>query len=450
MAAIDIASRRELMVDDCLFDSIEGHAGLKMHTPIPREIVITHDRPWEGNTSGYHTIFRDGPVVRMYYRGSEGKPYDRETPFHPQVTCYAESPDGIHFEKPCLGLFEFEDAANNNIVLTGLGSHNFTPFRDTNPDCADDARYKGVGYRATEPKGKGLGAFASPDGIHWRPLGDAPIITDGKFDSQNLAFYDTVRGEYRCYYRDFADKVRGIKTCVSQDFMDWSPAEWLDYGDAPEEQLYTNQVQPYDRAPHLFVGFPTRFLPDRGQITEGVLMTSRDGVRFKRWEEALIRAGQNPDRWGNRANYIWWGIVETPSDVPAAPNELSLYSIEGYYDGLSNSVRRFTLRIDGFVSLNAPLRGGEMVTKPLVFEGSRLSLNVSTSAAGAARVALLDEDAREIEGFGMDDADVFFGDTLDHTPTWQGSGDLSALAGSPVRLRVALSDADLYSLRFAE
>ena len=40
------------------------------------------------------------------------------------------------------------------------------------------------------------------------------------------------------------------------------------------------------------------------------------------------------------------------------------------------------------------------------------------------------------------------GDALDRVVGWKGNGDVSSLAGKPIRLRFVLSDADLYALRF--
>lgn len=440
---IEIGTRRELFVDDLLIAETRGGAARRLHPPMPREIAIEHDRPWEGNVSGYHTVFRDGGLYRMYYRGWNADPATHK-PTHPSVTCYAESRDGIRWSKPALGLVAYEGSKDNNIVWDGAGSHNFCPFVDANPACPPQARYKAVGSR-----GAGLFAFVSPDGIRWSMLRDEPVITDGKFDSQNLAFFDTVRGEYRAYYRDFRDKVRDIKTATSPDFVTWTPGEWLSYPGAPTEQLYTNQIGPCPRAPHIFIGFPTRFMGGRESITEGVLMSSRDGRAFQRWGEALIRPGANPARWWNRSNYIWLGLPETASDVPGAPDELSLYSIEGYYQGASNRVRRFTSRQDGFVSLNAPLAGGEVVTRPLIFAGGRLELNLSTSAAGSVRVELLDAEWRAVPGYGLDDCGELFGDSLDRAVSWGARGDTAPLAGRPIRLRFVIHDADVFSFRFA-
>ena len=63
MAALDIASRRELLADRAVIDALLGSARLRLHRPVPREVVLVHDAPWEGNTCGYATIFRDEACV---------------------------------------------------------------------------------------------------------------------------------------------------------------------------------------------------------------------------------------------------------------------------------------------------------------------------------------------------------------------------------------------------
>ena len=55
---IDIGSRRELFVDHALIERLDGRAELKLHHPMPREIAMTFDKPWEGNASGYPTVFQ--------------------------------------------------------------------------------------------------------------------------------------------------------------------------------------------------------------------------------------------------------------------------------------------------------------------------------------------------------------------------------------------------------
>ena len=444
--AIQIGSRWELLVDEYLIDNMTGQVALRLHSPIPREVVLVHDRPWEGNTCGYHTIFQDGDLYRMYYRGWH---YDNQTQkqTHPAVVCYAESHDGINWTRPDLGLVEFNGSKKNNIILDGVGTHNFVPFKDGNPNSAPEARYKAVA-RGEDQYHKALLAFQSPDAIHWEPIRPEPIITDGAFDSQNLAFWDSHRAEYRCYFRDFRQGVRDIKTCTSKDFVHWTRPQWLQYPDAPKEHLYTNQIQAYYRAPHLFVGFPTRYIPDRGSLTEGLFMSSRDGRVFHRWGQAIVRPGQNQDRWYNRSNYLWLGLVETTSNLPGAGKELSLYSNERYYKGPGGKTRRYTYRIDGFVSLSATLQGGEAITKPLVFEGKTLKMNIATSAAGSIRIELQDGDGTPIPGYTLADCPVVFGDQIDRTIAWKRGSDVSSLAGRPVRLRFVLHDADIYAFGF--
>ncbi len=445
----DIGSRLELFVDDWLIAEING-VELRLHHPTPREVILHFDKPWEGNTCGYVTVFQDGDLYRMYYRGSHFD-WDTRKATHPEVTCYAESRDGIHWTKPPLGLFEFNGSKENNIVWAGPGCHDFTPFKDTNPDCPPDARYKALG----RVEG-GLIAFKSPDGIHWSLISDKPVITKGAFDSQNLAFWDPTRRRYVEYHRAFRNGVRDIMTCTSMDFIHWTDPVWLDYGDAPREHLYTNAIQPYFRAPHIYVGFPNRFLPQRKKIAEhpspgvndGVFMTSRDGLHFHRWIEAFLRPGLQKERWWQRNNYAAWGLVVTKSSIEGAPDEISLYYNEHYYIG-DNRLRRYTIRMDGFVSVHAGYPGGEFVTRPLKFSGRRLVLNYSTSAAGGIRVEIQDTDGKPIPGFALDDCPELFGDAIEEAVRWKGGDDVSALAGKVVRLRFVLRDADVYALRFA-
>ncbi|MDZ4288415.1 MAG: hypothetical protein U0984_10680 [Prosthecobacter sp.] len=488
-APLDIGSRRELFVDDALVEKLTGKAELRLHHPVPQEIAIVHDAPWEGSACGYHSIFKDGDRYRMYYRGWQltskaGKLITNE---HPTFGCYAESKDGIRWTKPELGLHEFKGSKANNIVFVGqkIGKAMCDPtegmsvFKDENPAAEPDARYKafvvGTFDRTYDKSRCTLFAFKSPDGLHWSPMSDTPVITDGMFDSQNLAFWDGTHGEYRAYWR-FTGKTRIIRTATSKDFLHWEKQADLAYVDSPAEELYTNAVRPYQRAPHLLIGFPTRYiergwsdsmhaLPEREHrelransgserygtaITEGLLMASRDGVQFKRWNEAFLRPGiERPGTWFYGDQYIGWHVVETKSALEGAPNELSLYATESYWAGsTSSALRRSTLRLDGFVSAQAPMSGGELITKPLTFKGARLALNFATSAAGSVRVEIQDVNGKALPGFALEDCPPLFGDTIERTVTWKNGGDVSALASKPVRLRFALHDADVYAFQF--
>jgi hypothetical protein len=305
-------------------------------------------------------------------------------------------------------------------------------------------------------------------------MSDKPVITQGAFDSQNLAFWDPTRGEYRAYWRGFRDGFRDILTATSKGFVHWTEPVWLQYPGAPRQELYTNQILPYYRAPHILLGFPTRYI-ERGwsdsmralpelearrsrsaisdrygmALTDGLFMSSRDGQTFHRWSEAFIRPGQRgTDNWAYGDNYQCWGLVETKAVIPDASDEISVYATEGYNLGEANKLRRFTLRRDGFVSMHAPFAGGGFTTKLVTFRGDRLILNFSTSAAGTIRVEIQDADGKPIPGFALADCSEVFGDTLERTVTWKQGADVSKLAGQPVRLHFTLSDADLFSFRF--
>ncbi len=439
---IDIGSRLELFVDHHLIERLEGDAKLHLHPPVAREVVLVTDEPWEGNTSAYYSIFQDGDLYRIYYRGSHVDERTRKSA-HREVTCYAESKDGIHWVKPRLGLFEFDGSKQNNIVWDGIGTHCFTPFKDVNPNCPAEARYKAVARG--RPRGKpGLYVFQSPDGIHWRPMADEPVITEGAFDSQNLAFWDPHAKLYREYHRTFTDGVRAIMTGTSADFLHWTRPVLLKYTDAPPEHLYTNAIQSYPRAPHLLIGFPTRYLPDQGSRVEPIFMASRDGRTFHRWSEALIGEDAPQDRAGNRSNYMTWGLVQLPGDE----KDYSVYATEAYYTGPDSRVRRFTFRVDGFVSLRASDTGGELLTKPFTFDGTQLLINFATTGNGSLQFELQDADGRPIEGFRLADCPPIRGDAVGQAVAWKNAPDLGQLAGKPVRLRVQIASGDLYSFAF--
>lgn len=480
---VDIGSRRELFVDGHLIDRLSD-ARRVLHHPTPREIAIVHDAPWEGAGSGYHSVLHDGDRYRMYYRGSALGVENGQLRLGSEVYCYAESHDGITFTKPQLGLHEHAGSKQNNILWTGKGTHNLAPFLDARPGCPTESRFKALGGSAEEG---GLFAFQSADGIHWSLLRDEPVIREGAFDSQNLAFWDPTAGLYRAYFRTFTEGVttgrvwqpagyRAIRTATSRDFLVWENEADLTYKDSPAEHLYTNQIAPYFRAPQILIGFPTRYV-ERGwsdsmralpelehreqraaahlrygtALTEGLLMASRNGVHFERWNEAFLRPGpERPSTWLYGHQYIAWHAVETASSLPGAPRELSLYASEGSWHAPGNSIRRYTLRLDGFVSIQAPWSGGELITKPLTFSGDQLSINFATSAAGDIRVEIQEPTGAPYPGFGLDECSAVFGDAIERPVTWQGGGDVSSLSGKPVRLRFVLRDADLYAIRFGD
>ncbi|MHB0956365.1 MAG: hypothetical protein ACYC0X_08305 [Pirellulaceae bacterium] len=487
---INIANRRELLLDGLLVGQLEGGAQRVFHRPVPREIVIRFDRPWEGNTSSGCTVFRDGDRYRMYYRATQGEDLAG-------YWCYAESGDGIEWTRPVLGLVDYKGSRENNILSRTLpDTGNPVVFRDENPAAAPDSLYKAVAIRYRKHAGEARTADAinewwatiqertltiwkSPDGIHWTQIQEEGIFrNEGYFDSQNVAFWDPNIQAYRAYFREICPDDahlggirRDIKTGTSADFVHWSPGTLLHHVRPPEAQYYTNVIRPYHRAPHLYLGFPGMYddrpwspameqLPDRemrarhvaawnrpGPLSDVQLIWSRDGVTFERAPATFLTPG--PERSGawTYSDNVLWHLVETASVLEGAAPELTLYAQEFYYLG-TVQLRRYTLRLDGFASIHAPIDGGELITPPLLFQGSRLWLNFATSAFGSLRVELQDAEGQPLPGFTLADSLELYGDTVAREARWKNDPDLSAHAGRPVRLRFAMRDADLYSIKF--
>jgi hypothetical protein len=101
------------------------------------------------------------------------------------------------------------------------------------------------------------------------------------------------------------------------------------------------------------------------------LITSRDGLNFKRGPEPLIPITAPKDRDGNRSNYMPHGLLQRGNQE----RELSLYANEAYYAGPGSRVRRFTIRTDGFVSVHAGEKVSEFLTKPFTFSGTQVKVN---------------------------------------------------------------------------
>jgi hypothetical protein len=456
--AVNIGTRLELFLDTLLIEKLDNLCRI-LHAPKDAGPVHFFDRPWEGPFCGYSTVIPDSGLYRLYYRGLPEAGRDGSSM---ETTCYAESRDGVHWTRPELGLYEVAGTWNNNVILADAApvTHNFSPFLDTREGIDPAQRYKALGGT----KSSGLIAYVSDDGIHWQKFRNEPVITEGYFDSQNVSFWSGEEQSYLCYFRTWkkvgGENFRTISRTTSGDFIHWSEPVEMEFGDTPVEHLYTNQTAPYFRAPHIYVAIAARFMPGRQVLTEeqalrldvnpayfndcsdAVLMTSRGGNRYQRdFMEGFIRPGIGLQNWVSRSNYPALNVVRT------GPHEMSLYVNQDYAQP-SSHLQRYTLRLDGFVSVHASYEGGVMTTRPVRFSGDTLFLNFSTSAAGSIRVGILDLQGNSIEGYGLENAVELIGNEIEKAVSWPGGADLSELADRPVRLRFVMKDADLYSIRF--
>ncbi len=470
-----------LFVDHRLIDRLDNLQQV-LGQPQPREVALVFDQPWE-KAANYVTVIKDGPTYRMYYRGvsltREGE-FDGEA----EVTCYAESPDGIAWTKPNLGLHDYQGRRDNNIMLGPDPrhiSHNFAVFLDSRPGVNPAERFKAVGgvfngngatslSHVDATKASGLFRLVSADGLHWKLLSPEPIFAGYALDSLNCPVWVAGENQYAIYLRTWSEggtperpEFRGYRTisrAVSKDFLTWSKPEPMSFGDSPPENLYTNGTHPYFRDPHLLIALGFRFSPDRQVIgaddearfgvhhtqakgvSDAVFLTSRGGYAYDRtFLESFIRPGPDPKAWTARNNAPALGVV------PTGPGEMSIYTVTRYTMP-DCRLQRYTLRTDGFASIRAPYAGGSLTTKALVFSGAKLVLNFATSSIGSVRVELLDEGGQPLAGFSAAECDELIGDQLERTVTWKHSPDLARLAGQSVRLRFVMRDADLYSFQF--
>ena len=455
---INIGSNRELFVDHYLIESLDN-TRLILHHPHDEGTVLKFDQPWEGPFCGYCTIIKDHDKYRLYYRGLPKAGRDGSSR---EVTCYAESPDGIHFAKPKLNLFTVNGSSTNNIILADAApvNHNFSPFLDARPNVPQSERFKALGGTGKS----GLIAYFSADGINWKRLRKEPVFTKGIFDSQNVSFWSATEQCYLCYFRTWTKTnyggFRTISRTTSKDFVNWSEPAKMTFGDTPLEHLYTNQTHPYFRAPHIYLAVAARFLPGRQVLNEkqarqlkvnpnyfkdcsdAVLMTSRgDNLYDRTFMEAFIRPGIGLQNWGSRSNYPALNVVQT------GPEEMSVYVQHNYAQPTAH-LRRYSLRLDGFASVYAPYKTGSMTTKPFIFKGKKLLLNFSTSAPGYIKVEIRDAQGKSLPGYSLSDADELIGNYIEHPASWNLQTDVSKLSNKPIRLHFFMKDANLYSIQF--
>jgi len=179
--------------------------------------------------------------------------------------------------------------------------------------------------------------------------------------------------------------------------------------------------------------------------TDCVFMSSFDGYRWHRFDEATMTAGpEGGFNWLYGDCYPASGaLLETPSSVEGEPRELSLYvRTRSPKDETVTEIVRYTYRKDGFASYKATYRPQALTTKPFRLDSvNRLFMNFRTSARGYVYVTVLDEKGTPRDGYRSCE---YFGDSLHREIVFDRP--LSELAGQPIRLHFDMSDAELFSL----
>ena len=461
--AIDVGGRKQLFIDDKF---IESSRNIELTMNPPRrtgELLITADQPHEegGYVHIYSSVLKDEDGrIRIWYdlvTATGPGPYD-----HERRVCYAESEDGLRFVKPELGLHEVGGSTANNVVLPGVIG-GCAVWID--PNAPPEHRYKtqAKSYRPTT----GFLMHGSPDGIHWDLF--AKINPRGAVDTQTIIFWDKALQRYLFYGRDKPPrKVRRAEMTDLTEIENTGVAIWPDeldqatYDTAEERgpvDYYGATVFPYEDAYIMLAQAFWHWMPRGAPGTRDVrLAVSRDSKVFGRVgnRAAFLRPGPggqfdskqiwalpNPVRMGDE---LWiyyagmnWDRVNPAGVDPQAPdgNRLS---------GISRAI----MRLDGFVSADAPYEGGELVTPAIRFAGKKLELNIDTGGGGSVLVELLEENLEPIEGFTRAEAAPVNGNSVRMPVRWGEVSDVGALAGKPVRIRFMMRDCKLYAFQFTD
>ena len=424
----------------------------------------------------YSSILKDGDKIRVWYdliAPTGPGPYD-----HTRRVCYAESDDGIHFTKPKLGIYEVDGSKENNVVLPGvIGGCSVW----IDPKSPAEERYKT--QAKVYPSGQ-LHMHASPDGLHWKQFANLKIGPGG-WDTQTVVFWDPSIEHYAMYTRrwvrskeDKTASYRTVRRLESEDLTHWTNESTVLEADETDHATYDT---PTAEPPVDFYGATVFKLPDAdrayvmlaepfwhfartkdggnrlGPSTfEVQLAVSRDGKTFQRsggrrpfmrpgpagsFDSRWVWAMPNPIRMGNEIWIYYVGANRDHNDHldPAAPG-----------GNVLSGISRAVMRLDGFVSADAPYEGGEFTTPAICFEGNRLELNVDTGGGGSVRVELLDAEGMPIRRFTAADATLLTGNAVSLPVTWGERSDVAELANRPIKIRFLMRDCKLYAFQFRE
>ena len=462
--AVQLGSSKHVFIDEVMVDRKE-YVKLTVNPPseaVPINEPVAWDASFFDHEGKIYTVVSEG------YEGTEG-------PIHLLV-----SDDGIHFTKPNLGLIEHHGSKDNNLIMIGLPSWG-KYFKDPNPACPPEERFKAtlwVGQR-------GIYLYFSPDAIHWRRNETCmlPLVSGGGcetfWDDQQGMYFNCLKrdgsygtGEFQAYGRSSAmfrtrevNKTWPFAPVTNPYFEGWPFPAVTGEGitvlgpelmDPDRGQVFRTRPQKYDWAPDTYVAFPFR-------ARTGDMAISRDALNWKYCAE--LGLGNYLDQVRTTAGQAI--RVENGGDQAGIANGMIRRGdkIWQYIGGRSASKKpqtfRVTQRLDGLLSLDAGEQGGVVITRPLVFEGRKLVLNVA--AKGQIKVAIVNTAGREIGGygiadtnpsdkyatsFGLKDCDPIKTDSVSQVVTWKGNSDVSKLAGQVVRLRFEMQDAKLFAFQF--
>ena len=485
---LQLGSQKQLLFDDLYLQKSQGIV-LRMNAPYqdPQPVLVA-DKPWEELGIGaYNTVMWDNGKFRMWYDATAPDEGARDAPDAAptgsrRLLCYAESEDGIHWEKPKLGLIPFRGSNETNIVAPPSrksSKQGGSVFRDDQAPSPE--RYKlWTKYHPSKEEGKqgiriGLWSMASPDGLRWKLLKEGyPLRRGNAADSQHTCFWDDDIGKYVGFVRMKKQRTNDRqRTCTvglltSDDFRNWTraqevfradeviaPPAGVELDSPPFVDLYTPGGMKLPGVANAYILLPTAYyhwgkdgFPSNIDVC---LATSRDRVHWWRPADAepFLRLGLDGTAICGMLFANPWPIV--------VGNEIWIYyagigrdHAQRVSDPSRTGMFRACLRRDGFVSADAGHRVGQFSTPLVTFDGNRLELNMDGSAGGWLQVEILSAEDEPIPGYSLAECDTIRGNSLAKVVTWQGVRDVDKLAGQPIRLRFVMRSLKLYSFRFAK
>ncbi|HPO16402.1 MAG TPA: hypothetical protein PLI09_23400 [Candidatus Hydrogenedentes bacterium] len=427
---LPVGKEKQLFLDDIAVETMEG-LQRTFHTPTkrPENPILIPKEPWEKNGRFFvpFDVLPEGTEgkLRVWY-GCYRKSENKLT-----FTCVADSPDGLKWERLNLGLFDFEGSRENNIVWQGRGvKPNFDP-RDPDPS----RRYKGM------TRVNGFTPLFSPDGIYWT-MADAPAIEQA-YDASTV-HWEPIGGKWIASCKIFKDGKRARGYAESRDYLNWSdtyPMLYADENDAPQDELYAMRIFRYEG---LYLGLLKVYhvATDRCDIQ---LAVSRNSQSWERpYRTAFLANSAEPGSYD-------YGNLDEAGDPIRMGNALWFF-----YAGRSilhqqqspdtnGSLCATTLRLDGFVSLDARgQEGGVLTTKPLSLEGETLFINAN-AADGRICVEIIDEHGAIVEPFSLDNSIAVKEDGIRLPLHWGGDARIGNLKGKAIRIRFHVLNGDLYA-----
>jgi hypothetical protein len=482
-SVVSIGSRKQLFIDKKFIQSDTG-IELRMNPPVKAGVVLKGEKPWElGWLFGYGTVLEDSGVYKAWYTACPVSGYERFNDYHERnetYLCYAESKDGVQWNKPNLGIYEWHGSKANNILLR-VALETSTVFVD--PKAPEAARYKllaNIPKTMSPPNGPGVYIYTSPDGLRWKlnPTLLFPFLPD----SQNQVFFDTRVEKYVIYARIW-DPLRKVGRIETGEILQPWPYDknvqpsriWgientpppsremptafgYDEQDPASSDHYTSAAVQYPWAQDAYFMFPSAYLhypdPPKGRFRNDgpvdiQMAVSRDGVKFHRVERAPYIGLGVAGAEDAGSIYMLVGMVRNGDEL------YQYYSAQPFTHGaIPEEIRglgaivRVAQRVDGFVSADAGMSGGSFTTPPLRFEGRRLSLNLNASALGEVLVELRDKSGSPIRGFTFAESDPIQGNHVARVVTWSGKADIGKLASHPVQVAFKLRSVKLYAFHF--